>query len=314
MTTPIRLAPLVLLAAGCTGDSGSWMDISFDRLDVQDISFEDVSADFVFRVQNNTPVGVSISRFDYALDFAEVEWLTGDDPEGLTLYAEDYSEIALPVDVVFTELYDAVQAVLGEDTIAFGLDGSFGVALSEDTLVFGAAEEEADTAEPVAQAGTQGVELVGNELNIPYSAGGGFPALRTPQFSFQGIRLASLDYETASIEIDLGVENEHESSLWFTNFDYDLGIDGVTVASGLISDLGEVAGTSAEASAAASVGTLTLPVDIDLWSLGSAATDIYNALAGNSALNLDLSASTDVDTPFGVVALSVDETGDISID
>ncbi len=145
-------------------------------------------------------------------------------------------------------------------------------------------------------------------------ADGDFPALRTPKFTFQKIRLADISLSTASIELDLGVDNEHASNLWFTNFDYGLGLNGATVASGLIDDLGEVAGASTGEASAASIGTLTLPIEIDLFSLGSAGVDIYNALVNNEPLNVDLVAATDVDTPFGVVTLSIDESGDVSID
>ncbi len=303
LTTPILLA---LLATGCTDGGGGLLDVSFDRLDVQNIDWETVDADFVFRVDNNTSFGLSVAEFDYALQFAGVEWLTGDDPDGLSLLADDYSEIALPTSVVFGDLYEMVQATRGEDSIGFGLDGNFGLALATDTVTY---EGDESAGQGISQ-GSDGTYI----LDLPYAADGDFPALRRPKFSFQKIRLADISLTSASIELDLGVDNEHESNLWFTNFDYSIGLDGTTVASGLVDDLGEVAGVSSAEASAASLGTLTLPIDIDLLSLGAAGVDIYQALVNNQPLNLNLAAATDVDTPFGVVTLAIDETGDVSIE
>ncbi len=311
MTRPFALAALAILTAGCTDGAGGLLDVSFDRLDVQNIDFETVDADFVFRVENNTSFGLSVAEFDYALQFADVEWLDGDDPDGLTLLADDYSEIALPTSVVFGDLYEMVQAVRGEDNIGFGLDGNFGLALATDTVTYD------DSAASEGEASSQGIEQSDDGtyiLDIPYNADGDFPALRRPKFSFQKIRLADLSLSTASIELDLGVDNEHESNLWFTNFDYSLGLDGSTVASGLVADLGGVDGAASGDVSAASIGTLTLPIDIDLLSLGAAGVEIYQALANNEPLNLNLAAATDVDTPFGVVTLAIDGTGNVSIE
>ncbi|MFT5681931.1 MAG: LEA14-like dessication related protein [Myxococcota bacterium] len=316
MTHPhaFTLAALAILTAGCTDGAGGLLDVSFDRLDVQNIDFETVDADFVFRVENNTSFGLSVADFDYALQFADIEWLTGDDPEGLTLLASDYSEIALPTSVVFENLYEVVQANRGDDIIGFGLAGNFGLALATDTVTY---DDDSSGQSETEQATNQGIEQ-GEDgtyiLDIPYDAGGDFPALRRPKFSFEKIRLANLSLSTASIELDLGVDNEHESNLWFTNFDYSLGLDGTTIASGLIDDLGGVDGVASGEASAASIGTLTLPIDIDLLSLGVAGVEIYQALANNQPLNLNLAAATDVDTPFGVVTLAVDESGNVSVE
>ena len=79
MIRPHALLPLAaLLATGCTG-GGGLLDVSFDRLDVQEIDWDSADADFVFRIENNTAFGLSVAEFDYALQFAGVEWLAGDD-------------------------------------------------------------------------------------------------------------------------------------------------------------------------------------------------------------------------------------------
>jgi len=286
---------------GCTSDGVSRF-ISFDRLEVQNIDFSSVDADFVFRIDNSLPIGFAIERFNYNLAFEGISWLSGDDPNGLVVFADNQSEVALPMAVVFTELYDMVQATKGEDEIDFGLSGDFGIALSGDSVVIG------DSSSQAGSNNAGGAQVV----DVPYAADGDFPALRTPKFSFDALNVTNASLDTLSLSLDLGVQNEHASALWFTNFDYNINVDGATVASGLVADLGSVAGVSPGASVA-STGTLSLPIDIDLLSLGTGGIALYDTVMNGEALNLNMNAATDVDTPFGIVTLAIDETGQPSI-
>lgn len=276
MTRPtamtLALAPALLLSTGCEVLSEYLPTIAFDRLDVDSVDWNGATADFVFRVDNPNPIEVKLARFDYSLAFADVQWLEGDDPDGLILDAEGGSELALPVTIEFETLYEVVQATRGIDTIPFGLEGSFGFN---------------------TPAGV---------VDLPYNADGGFPALRTPSFGFQKLRVDELDWSSATIAVDLAVDNEHESTLDFTNFNYALALDGTSVGTGFLSELGAVEG--------AETGTLSVPFTIDFLDAGTA---IYEALTSGE-VDVGLQATTDVLTPFGAVPLSVDESGRVDID
>lgn len=275
MKSPTRLLPLLpllSLATGCEVLADFLPTVSFERLDVQSVDWEGAQADFVFKVNNPNPVEVKLARFDYALSFAEVEWLVGDDADGLVLGANGGSELALPVGIEFETLYELVQATRGIDTIPFELEGSFGFD---------------------SPAGL---------IDLPYAADGGFPALRTPKFTFSKVRVDELTWSDATIGVDLNVDNEHASNLIFQNFDYRVKIAGEDVGTGFLADLGTVSGDD--------TGVLTIPLTIDFLSAGTA---VYEALTSDS-VSLGLSAGTEVDTPFGVVPLDIDETGRVNVD
>lgn len=269
---PLALAPALLLGTGCEVLSEYLPTVAFDRLDVDSVDWDGASADFVFKIDNPNPIEVKLARFDYTLAFAEVEWLSGDDPDGLVLDASSGSELALPVTIEFETLYEVVQATRGLDTVPFGLAGSFGFN---------------------TPAGV---------VDLPYDAEGGFPALRTPSFAFAKVRVEDYDWSSATVAIDLNVDNDHESTLDFTNFDYALELEGTDVGTGFLADLGTVDG--------AQTGTLSVPFTIDFLSAGTA---IYDAITSGE-VDIGLTAATDVQTPFGAVPLSVDESGHVEID
>lgn len=248
--------------------------VNFQRMDVQDIDFEHVDADFVFAVDNPNPVDVGLSSFSYDFGLEGHRLLQGTDDDGFQLEAVGESELVLPMSLGWQEAWDTVRATRGEDWVDFGLNGHLGF----DTPV--------------------------GEARVRYDEAGGFPALRTPTFRFQRVRVRGVNLLTqeADLAIDLGVDNPHGSELFFDHFAYDLDLGGAAVASGTLSSLGSVDG--------ATEGTLSLPVIVDLLGVGS---EVYDAIVNRDRLALGLDATMDVDTPFGIVPLSIDETGNVSV-
>ena len=116
---------------------------------------------------------------------------------------------------------------------------------------------------------------------------------------------ASIDWSGASLEVDLEVDNEHESSLWLSNFDYTLDLEGTSVASGIL-DTFELAPIAEGADR----GVVSIPVEIDFLDVGMG---VYDALTSNS-VDLGLSATTDVETPFGLIPMTVEREGSVSIE
>ena len=252
-------------------------DVQFDTLTVREITFEEAKVDFVFTVENPNPLDVKLASFSYALGFEEIELISGENEDGLELKAMDSSTIELPVDLVFSDAWNTVQATRGQDEIDFGLEGHFGFN--------------------IPQLG---------EVEVPYDAGGSFPALRTPTFSLQALRAKNIDLftQTATLELDVGIDNEHASALQFTALDYDLTLGGASAARGLIADLAEVEGAFTK--------TVTLPIEIDLLNVGSS---VVTALTGGGRLDVGFDATVDVLTPFQEqsIPLSIDETGNLTV-
>lgn len=265
------LLPLLVLLPACEAIEPFTPKVRFDRLQMKELDFQHADVDFVFAIDNPNPVNIGLESFSYDLALEEIPFLSGDDADGFDLAANGSSELALPLDLVFAEVFDVVQATRGADTIRFGLDGKLG---------FG------------TPAGA---------VQVPYRESGDFPALRAPTFRFQNLRVPSVDFSTARVEVDLGVDNAHGTTLFFDNFDYDLSLGGKRVADGIVQTFAVDGDTES---------TLTLPITVNLLSVGDV---ILDAIAGEK-IDLGLSAGMDVDTPFGVIPLSIDESGKLSLD
>ncbi len=266
---------LFFLATGCTGLGGSISEfiptVKFNRLELTDISFEDLSIDFVFDVHNPNPVDIPLERFAYGLDLDSVEILTGDNPEGLELRQEATSAMVLPVTLNFQGVYDLVTAERGVDAMPFAFRGGFGW----DTDI--------------------------GPVDVSFDEAGEFPALRVPDVKVGALALKEVSATQAGFELSVDIDNDHASTLEFANLDFQVAFAGVYVGAGIEPDLGSVGGATSE--------RLVMPFAVDYLD----AIDAIAAIATGQTLRVDLAATSDVTTPFGIVPMTIDENGDVDV-
>lgn len=267
---------LPLLTTACEELDPFLPTVTFDTLAVDAIDFQGAEVDFVFQVDNPNPLEIDLASFSYDLRLADTPLFDGDNADGFTLEASGASELRLPVALAWEDTWNTVQATRGLDDVPFGLSGHFGF------------------------------DTPAGEVPLPYDESGSFPAVRTPKFRLANLRATRLNLSnplnpTAELALDLGVDNAHGSSLFFDRFDYGVQIDGRPLASGVVNTF-EVDG--------ATEGQLTLPIAVDLLSAG---TTIFDVITGGGALDVALDATMDVETPFGILPLTVDETGALDV-
>ena len=85
------------------------------------------------------------------------------------------------------------------------------------------------------------------------------------------------------------------------NLDFKVKFAGLKVGAGTVEEFGAVPGATTD--------TLQVPFSVDYLD----AIEALAAVASGEALKVDLSATSDVTTPFGVVPLSIDENGNVDV-
>ena len=276
------LPGLALAAAGCPKvpkGAGKKLkkflpSVRFDTVKVRQINFDKADLDFVFRVDNPLPLKVGLASLTYALDLEGVDFLSGRDPDGVQLRPEASSPLPIPLTLRWKKALELLEATRGKDRLGFGLSGDLGFS----------------TPAGVAK--------------LPYSAGGTVPALRRPRFRFKGLRLRDLQLaqDRARLALDLGVTNLGGSKIGLHDFSYRFRLGEQRVARG---DTGTLASVEAD-----SEQDVALPIDIQLSSLGAS---VIEALSSRGRVQAGLAADLQVDTPFGRVPLSIDESGRLDV-
>jgi LEA14-like dessication related protein len=265
---------LLPLSIACDELDAFTPDVAFERMEVRSIDFEQISADFVFAVDNPNPIGIGLARFDYDLALEGHSLVSGTDPDGLRLEPSASSELSLPVTLVYTDIYDTVQATRGEDDVDFALTGAMGF-----NTPFGPFE-------------------------LPYDARGSFPAVRAPGIELGGLRLNRLDLArlSATAELDLVVDNDHGSAIELVALDYAVDFTGTEVVAGAMELGATVPGADKR--------TVTLPLTLDLLNVG---VSVITALSTGGRVEVGFTASASIDTPFGILPLTIDELGDLQV-
>lgn len=266
---------LTLLLLGCGGGGSDFSEfvptVKFNRLDLTDLSFEDLSVDFVFDVHNPNPVELPLQRFAYGLALDQLEILSGDSPDGVTLREAATSEMVLPVTLNFVNLYELVTAERGTDNLPFELTGGFGW----DTDI--------------------------GPVDITFDEEGDFPALRTPKIDVGELLVTEVTESRAGFALNVDIDNDHGSTLDFANLDFKVKFAGLKVGDGTVDEFGSVPGATTD--------RLQVPFSVDYLD----AAEALVALAAGEPLKVELDATSDVTTPFGVVPLSIDENGNVDV-
>jgi len=251
---PVLLLPLLGFLFGCEQAEPFLPTVSFERMDILEIDFDGVEADFVFEVYNPNPIAVSAARFDYALSFADIELLSGEEPDGWQFAASGASELTLPTGFGFQTLFEVVDAVRGEDEIDFGLEGAFGF----DTPL--------------------------GPLDLPFAEGGAFPAPRKPKISLDRLFVQDLSLRGADLQLDLTIDNDHGSKLDFLDLNWDVDLGGISIAGQRVQQWGEVEG--------ATTGVLSLPISLDFLTVGQALYQVLTEQTVEATFNADVSVDT----------------------
>lgn len=266
---------IIFLFVACGGGGSALSSfvptVKFNRLELTDIDFEDLSVDFVFDVHNPNPVDLPLERFDYGLDLAEIEILTGNSPEGVLLREAATSEMVLPVSLSFDGIYELVTAERGTDELPFRFQGGFGW----DTDI--------------------------GPVDVNFDEGGEFPALRVPKVQLGELLVSEVTETQAGFVLDVDVDNDHGSALDFANLDFKVKFAGVEVGVGSQDEFGTVDGATSK--------KLSVPFAVNYLD----AADALIALAGGEKLKVDLKATSDVTTPFGIVPMTINEDGDVDV-
>lgn len=247
--------------------------VRFEQLDVEDVDFSGIEADFVFAIDNPNPVQVGLESFRYALDLSGVRLLEGDDDDGFTIAASDSSPLRLPVSLRWQNVWDTAQAVRGKDDVPFGLGGRLGFNT------------------PIGP------------IRLPYDVEGDFPAVRTPRVRPVAARVRPWNPLTPlqlQAEVDIALDNAHGSVITFERFDYGIDVGGTQAVSGLVDGFANVEGGEER--------VMPLPIVLRATDLGAS---IFELVRNNGRAPVRLRATTEVGTPFGTFPLAIDEVADL---
>jgi len=228
--------------------------VSFQDVRYTGISFDAIDLAVDVNIQNDNPVSINLSGFDYQFDINDNPFLTGQQEYAFSIASMDQTTLQIPVSVNFQDMYNAVSSLLTEDQASYRMAGG----VSFDVPVLGL-------------------------LRIPFSKRGEFPAVKLPDIQVSGLRVTRLDVSGADIALNVNIENPNAFELLLNRIDYALLINGRNWLQGV----GEPQTRISKNSSA----SLSLGMSLDFVQVG---LTLYQILSGYNQVNYQLQGSLDV--------------------
>lgn len=224
------------------------------RLDGLDLA----GVDLVFDVgiDNPNPFSIDLTGFDYDLQLFDQSFIKGRQTHGLSLAARSGSRIELPLRLDFKRLLRSYRQLQGVDEASYRLDLGLGFQMP----------------------------VIGS-MRLPVDIEGRFPVPKLPDIRIKSLGVKRLSLERAELELRLEVDNPNSFSLLLQRLEYDLKLNGIAIAEGLIDKPLDIE--------QGGEGVVSIPLSVDLLRAGMG---LYSALLSGSGLRYELNGALDAAT------------------
>ncbi|MCK5145329.1 LEA type 2 family protein [bacterium] len=248
----------------------------FRGVSLAGLSFETVDLLFEFDVQNPNGIGLSMANMDYDLKINEQSFISGNQPQGITIPAHGGNVIKLPLTLKFKDLYQLGKGLKDQDSTAYDLACGFSFE----------------------------VPILG-EVRIPLQKSGHFPVVKLPAISIKDFSVTRINLTGADLVLQLNVKNGNHFTMMIDQMDLNLKVNGASWLNSTGAGHFSVDKRSSH--------VLEIPVSLNFLQMGNA---VYQLIRGNKDLQYQLDGMWNLSTSIpimGKVALPIKETGKIKI-
>ncbi|MBS2028620.1 MAG: LEA type 2 family protein [Deltaproteobacteria bacterium] len=199
-------------------------ELSFNRVDLQDISLTGITVNVHFNLKNDNPVGIRIAQLAYDFRVNNHPFLAGHPPNGLTINPDTISDLSFPAHVEFRDLAATIEEFLHQDTANYTASGNIGVQTPIGVLTF------------------------------PLSHSGSFPVPKLPDIQIQQPTLNNITLSSAHLTVPIALHNKNGFSIPFGGLSTQVFIGGAPA----------IAPTIPNQSALAPNETRVVPLGVDV--------------------------------------------------
>lgn len=173
--------------------------VSFERMDLADMSLLDGTLNFHFKVHNPNAFSATIDRLTYQLAIDEKPFADGSVDQKIRLGANADETVSLPVKVNFMDLFDSIAELAKKEAVAYDLSGMF--------TVMG--------------------------VNIPYHADGRVPIPKLPDISLKQVMVSDMNLSGASLVFRFALENPNSFAIAVDGLEYAVSLAETSFATGV---------------------------------------------------------------------------------
>lgn len=263
-----RLVPVLVVLSGCAALT-DFLQAAFQKprftfktARLSNVTFEGLSLDTVWQLDNPNPIGISLARADYKLSVEGKQVIAGQPPNGLQIPAQGSAELTFPAGIKLRDIFPLAQDLANKEYAQYRVEGVVGVQT------------------PI------GV------IDFPLSYQDKFEVPKLPAFQLQPPRVTKLSFQGTTVEFPISITNKNSFALPLQGITGNLKIGGQSVGRVSTGDLGRLEGKGTR--------VVAIPLSFDLINTagvvtqaiqgGSAQVELEGELqAGSTRVPIDLS-------------------------
>lgn len=228
--------------------------VNYNKMSIQNISFDGVTLLFDFDVNNPNKFGVSADQYTYEFFINDNSFLSGIQTENLRVSRESTSTVQIPITLNFSEVFNTFSSVVRRDSLSYRLSSE-------------------------VQFDLPGV----GQRKVPVSAAGEIPIPRMPRIEFSGYNIKNISLAGAEMDINLRVSNPNPFGISMSNAAYALNVNGREWLDTRLGDRISLGGSESD--------MVTIPIRLNASQMGSV---LLEMMGGNTSFNYNLSGSADI--------------------
>lgn len=194
----ISASTLLLGACAALQEVVKEPEVSVEEMQIKGVSLSEMQMDFILRVENPNPVGISLSGLSYQLDVEGKSLIAGDSRERLKVAANDTGRMTLPLNLKYKEVFGGLEAIFRQETLRYALKGDLDFGL----------------------------------FRLPYSKQGVIELPSLPEVRIERVAIDRMTLSGLDLGVVLRLKNGNRFPINLDGLDYGLKLAGTTVASG----------------------------------------------------------------------------------
>ncbi|MBN2382525.1 LEA type 2 family protein [bacterium] len=172
--------------------------VSFENMQVKDLSLFEGTMLFNLKVDNPNPIGLLLENVNYDLKLDNKDFIEGVLDKGINLKANGSEPFQIPVTVNFMKMFQNVAEFIKKDEVPYDLSGSFRVHI----------------------------------FAIPFRVKGKLPIPKIPEISLQNVDVKNLSLTGAKLVFNLKLKNPNDFTVALNGLKYGLSLGDKQVLSG----------------------------------------------------------------------------------
>jgi LEA14-like dessication related protein len=240
------------------------------------LSFTDVDMLFDLKVTNPNVAGITLAGFDYDFLINSRSFVQGNQDEGLSIASNGESTVQFFNDTATTEIYTTFTNFGDKDSATYKIKTGLSFELP----------------------------IVGPQ-RVPVSKSGSLPLLKLPSLSVESLKISSLGFTGADLELNLKLDNPNAFSFNLDALKYEFDVNNSQWLNGTSRETSRIGAKNA--------GNLRIPISLNFLQIGRS---VYQLLNGSEPLQYRLKGEFDLGSSIpllGQVTLPFDRTGVIPV-